>query len=186
MPPAESKSNVSRSTSYKNHHYSFTEFSVDPSFYIQQTVLITLFVLLVLPGLSGQLWVLLTFVGDTSRWPCSWLYTSYVTVWLASLPSLLGLSSLFILLFSNSFSFFFTPISFTTPPWFSQGWASTSSVGQISSMSPTTVASTSAASKRMGLRPWMGGSRRVIRSSRWEPASASFTVPGSLDPIPTL
>ncbi|VCX10069.1 unnamed protein product [Gulo gulo] len=33
-------------------------------------------------------------------------------------------------------------------------------------MSPTTVASTSAASKRMGLRPWMGGSRRVIRSSR--------------------
>ncbi|XP_060274210.1 synaptojanin-2-binding protein isoform X1 [Ovis aries] len=47
-----------------------------------------------------------------------------------------------------------------------KGWASTSSVGQISSMSPTTVASSSAASKRTGLQPWMGGSRRVIRSSR--------------------
>ncbi|XP_020953860.1 synaptojanin-2-binding protein isoform X1 [Sus scrofa] len=33
-------------------------------------------------------------------------------------------------------------------------------------MSPMTVASSSAASKRMGLQPWMGGSRRVIRSSR--------------------
>lgn len=138
----------------------------------------TAFVFLVLPGLSGRLWyswpLLTTLFTDLAR--VCWSVTSQ----LAHQPPLPTRTLLF--LSSPLIPFFFTTVSFTTPPWFSQGWASTSSVAQISSMSPTTVASTSAASKRMGLRPWMGGSRRVIRSSRWELASASFTVPCSLDP----
>lgn len=63
MPPAESKSNVNKSTSYKNHHYSFTEFSID-LFILNKLCLMPAFVFLVLPGLSGQLWVFLTSVGD--------------------------------------------------------------------------------------------------------------------------
>ena len=75
-------------------------------------MLIIVFVFLVLPGLSGQLAVLLTSVGDTNHWPCPWLATNYITVLTSPPPTPptpqppplpQGLSFLLLLIFSNPF-----------------------------------------------------------------------------------
>lgn len=67
-------------------------------------MLTTMFVFLVLPDLSGQFQIRLSALGDTST-ALAPEYSPATSVWLTSLPSLLGLSSLFTFFFSNPFLF---------------------------------------------------------------------------------